>query len=170
MNRNNARIKIETKSVPYKVDRNMPSLLKDYFKEKRDWRNFCDSLDRRMRPFEDIKAMWMVLGIVFTLLSLGIIVGVILRFALVDDEDQGLILTASLFGGAFIVFSAYFFLMQALVVKPLQTLGQDLMAFCDETSEKWEAVDFQFEVSNTCSVYWDADFDAWINVTTTDAV
>jgi membrane-anchored glycerophosphoryl diester phosphodiesterase (GDPDase) len=166
----NARIMIETDSVPYKVNRTMPTMLAPYFRGDRDWRNFCDSLDHRLRPFEEIKAMWMLLGVLFTLLSLGIIVGIVLRFVLVDDKDKGLIISGSLFAGAFVVFSAYFCLMQASVVKPLQTLGEDLIDFCNETSEKWETINFEFETSSKCSVYWDADFDAWINVTTTDAV
>lgn len=148
----------------------MPTFLQPYFKEDRDWTNFCDSLDRRLRPYEEIKAAWMLLGVIFTFFFLGIIVGIVLRFVLVDDEEMGLILTASLFGAAFLVFSAYFFLMQALVVKPLGNLGQDLTAFCQETSAKWDRVDFQFEVSSKCSVYWDSDFDAWITVTSTDPV
>jgi hypothetical protein len=112
----------------------------------------------------------MVLGVVFTLCSIGIIVGIVLRFVLVDDEDKGLILSASLFGSAFVVFSAYFFLMQALVINPLQTVGHDVTDFCHETSEKWEAISFEFEFSNKCSVYWDTDFDAWINVSSTNPV
>jgi hypothetical protein len=166
----NARIEIETKDVPYKVSRSMPTFLEAYFKEERDWTNFCDSLDRRLRPYEEIKAVWMIMGVVFTFLFLGIIVGIVLRFVLVDDEEMGLILTASLFGGAFLIFSAYFFLMQALVVKPLGNMGQDVMAFCQETSAKWDSIEFRFEVSSKCSVYWDSDFDAWITVTSTDAV
>ena len=112
----------------------------------------------------------MVLGVVFTILFLGIIVGIVLRFVLVDDEDLGLILTGSLFGGAFIIFTAYFFLMQALVVKPLDAMGDDVVEFCNETSAKWDTIEFEFQRSSKCSVYWDADFDAWINVTTTDAI
>lgn len=166
----NARIEIDTEDVPYKVNRTMPTFLDSYFKEEREWKNFCDSLDRRLRPYEEIKAVWMILGILFTLFLLGIIVGIVLRFVLVDDEQLGLILTGSLFAGAFFIFSAYFFLMQALVVKPLQNLGRDITSFCNETSDKWEAVEFQFEISGKCSVYWDSDFDAWINVTSTDAV
>lgn len=165
-----ARIEIETKDVPYKVNRNMPTFLEPYFKEDQEWKNFCDSLDRRLRPYEEIKAVWMILGVVFTFFFLGIIVGIVLRFVLVDDEELGLILTGSLFGGAFLIFSAYFFLMQALVVKPLGKMGQDVMAFFHETSEKWDSIEFQFEVSSKCSVYWDADFDAWITVTSTDPV
>lgn len=166
----NARIQIETKDVPYKVNRDMPTFLSSYFKEERDWKNFCDSLDRRLRPYEDIKAVWMILGVVFTLFFLAIIVGIVLRFVLVDDEDLGLILTGSLFGGAFVIFSAYFFLMQALVVKPLSTMGQDVTAFCHETSAKWDSVEFEFQTSAKCSVYWDSDFDAWVEVVSTDPV
>ena len=166
----NARITIKTDELPYCVDRKMPSFLSSYFEEDRAWKNFCDSLDRRLRPFEEIKAAWMVLGVVFTILFLGIIVGIVLRFVLVDDEDLGLILTGSLFGGAFIIFTAYFFLMQALVVKPLDAMGNDVVEFCNETSAKWDTIEFEFQRSSKCSVYWDADFDAWINVTTTDAI
>ena len=166
----NARIEIETKEVPYKVNRKMPTFLDAYFHDQRDWTNFCDSLDRRLRPYAEIKAIWMILGVIFTFLFIGIVVGIVLRFVLVDDEDKGLILTASLFGGAFVIFSLYFFLMQMWVVKPLGSMGQDVMAFCQETSVKWDGIEFEFQVSNKCSVYWDSDFDAWINVTSTGPV
>ena len=166
----NARIDIETKDIPYKVNRTKPTFLEPYIKGERDWKNFCDSLDRRLRPYEEIKAIWIILGVIFTLLLLGIITGIVLRFVLVDDEELGLILTASLFAGAFIIFSAYFFLMQALVVKPLGIMATDVMSFCHETSEKWDNIEFQFETSSKCSVYWDSDFDAWITVTSKDPV
>ena len=165
-----ARIEIETDDVPYKVNRTMPTLLENYFMEERDWRNFCDSLDRRLTPYEEIKAVWMIIGIVFTVLLIGFIVGIVLRFVLVSDPHLGLILTGSLFGAAFFIFSAYFFLMQAMVVKPLSSMGEDVAIFCHETAAKWDSIEFRFEVSSKCSVYWDSDFNAWITVTSTDPV
>ena len=140
-------------------------MLEAYYVEDQSWKNFCDSLDRRLQPFEEIKAVWMILGVVFVLLILALIAGVICRFILVDDEELGLILTGVIFAAIFLIFSAYFFLMQGLVVKPLDAMGEDITQFCEEMSSQWEGVEFLFERSGKCSVYWDADFDAWINVT-----
>eukprot|EP00934_Nitzschia_sp_Nitz4_P005496 Nitzschia sp. Nitz4//scaffold365_size14809//13653//14177//NITZ4_008915-RA/size14809-processed-gene-0.1-mRNA-1//1//CDS//3329549292//5486//frame0 len=166
----NARIEIKTDKLPYKVERKMPSFLEPYFPEDRDWRNFCDSVDRRLRPFEEIKAVWMILGVVFTFLFIGIIVGIVLRVVLVDDDHTALLVTGSLCGAAFLIFTAYFFLMEALVVRPLDAMGANVTDFCHLTAEKWDTVEFQFERSSKCSVYWDADFNAWINVTSMDSV
>jgi hypothetical protein len=168
----NARIDIETKESPYKVNRSMPTMLQPYFTPmgEEDYQELCDKLDQLLEPFEEIKAVWMILGIVFTILFLGIIVGIILRFVLVDDADLGLILAASLFGAAFFIFTAYFFLMHLFVVKPLDLLALEINVFCEETARKWEGVELRFERSKSCSVFWDADFQAWINVTSTDAV
>lgn len=166
----NARINIRTDEVPYRVDRKMPTFLDEYFPTEQDWLNFCDSLDRRLRPFEEIKAVWMILGVVFTFFFLGIIAGIVIRIVLVDDEDAGLIVTGALFAAAFFIFTAYFFLMQALVVRPMDAMGADVSAFCHETASKWESVNFQFQRSSKCSVYWDADFHAWINVTSEDPI
>jgi hypothetical protein len=164
------RIDVETDEIPYKVDRKMPTMLEKYFPEKRDWKNFCDNLDRRLRPYEEIKAAWMVIGVVFTLLVLGVIAGIICRFLLVDDDDVGLILIGSLFGGAFLVFTAYFFLMHYLVVRPLDDLGQDVNQFCEKTTSEWDNVELRFERSKSCSVFWDSDFKAWIDVVSEDTV
>ena len=161
----NARIEFQTEELPYKVKREMPSLLEPYFKEDSEWMVFCDRLDLLLQPYEDIKASFMVVGVCFVCLCLGVIAGLICRFLIVDDEDVGLILSASIFAGMFVIFTCYFFLMQLWVVRPLDALSQDMDAYCNEIAAKWPSVEFQFQRSKKCSIYWDSDFDAWINVT-----
>lgn len=165
------RIEIDTKQMPYKVKRTMPPGLDGYFKEARDWKNFCDSFDRRLRPYAEINAKKMILSLVFAFLSVGVTVGVVLRFVLVGDDRLGLILTGSLFAAAFFIFTIQFFLTQALIVKPSENLGIDITSFCNETSDKWENVQFQYQVAYKCTVFfWKSEMDAWINVTATDPV
>lgn len=166
------RIEIDTRQNPFKVMRTMPTGLDRYcFKEQREWKNFCDSFDRRLRPYQEIKRKQMLLTIVFAFFSLGIMVGIILRFFLVDDDQLGLILTGSMFAGAFLIFTAQFFLTQALIVKPLENLGIDITAFCNDSSDKWENVQFQYQVVNKCTIFfWKSEMDAWILVTAADPV
>ena len=164
-----AKIHIQTDSIPYTVYRRMPPVLTELFPGDRDWVNFCDSLDRRLRPYDEIKDRWKSLSYAFLCCTLCLIVGIVLRFVLVENEDTRFYVTCALFGSTFLVYSAYFFLMQALVVKPRQDLRGDLMDFCDDLSKKFEPVMFQFEVSGRwCTIFMDSDFSALIHVTSTD--
>ena len=144
-------------------------MLTELFPGDRDWVNFCDSLDRRLRPYDEIKDRWKSLSYAFLCCTLCLIVGIVLRFVLVENEDTRFYVTCALFGSTFLVYSVYFFLMQALVVKPRQDLRGDLMDFCDDLSKKFEPVMFQFEVSGRwCTIFMDSDFSALIHVTSTD--
>jgi hypothetical protein len=166
----NARIEIDTEKIPYKIKRKMPSFLDPYFEEKIQWIIFCDNLDHRLRPYEDIKAAWTMIGAVFTLLLMGLIAGIICSFVVVEDPELASILSGSLFGALCVVFSSYFCLMQIYVMKPLKVLGQSIEEYCEKIASKWDMVEFHFERSSKCSVYWDSDFQAWINVISSDAV
>jgi len=167
-----ARIYIDSDTVPYKVKRRMPTMLAPYFPGDRDWTNFCDSLDRRLRPFEEIKARWIVLGVLFTVAMIGVLVGIFIRFRLpvVEESDLEIIVSSSLAGSTFLAFTLYYFFMQAWVIHPLKDLGDDLTKFCQELSEKWEMVEFEFQQSPRCTVYWDSNFDARINITVSEPV
>lgn len=166
----NARIEIETEKIPYKIKRKMPSFLDPYFAENIQWIMFCDNLDHRLRPYEDVKAAWTTLGVAFTLLLIGVVAGIICCFVVVEGSELTSVLLGSLFGGMVVIVCAYFCLMQALVIKPLKILGQSIEEYCEKISSKWDNVEFHFERSGKCSVYWDSDFQAWINVISSDAV
>ncbi len=113
----------------------------------------------------------MILSVIFSFLSLGIMVGIVLRFVLVHDDKLGLILTGSLFAGAFLIFTAQFFLTQALIVKPIENLEIDIISFCNDTSDKWDNVQFLYQVANRCTIFfWKFEMNAWIIVTATDPV
>jgi hypothetical protein len=58
----NARIEIVTSRSPYKVNRRMPTILDQYLTGKNDWMIFCDRIDAMLVVFEEVKAVWMVLG------------------------------------------------------------------------------------------------------------
>jgi hypothetical protein len=166
----NARIEFQTDELPYKVKRKMPSLLQPYFTEEDDWMIFCDQLDKRLRPYEEIKASWMILGVAFVILLLGLMAGIFCRFFVVDDDHVGLILSGSLFGGVFVVFTGYFFLMHLWVVKPLDVLSQEINEYCKKIATTWANVEFRFERSKSCSIFWDSDFSAWINILASEPV
>ena len=166
----NARIEIDTATIPYKIKRVKPSFLNPYFTENIEWIIFCDNIDYRIKSYEEIKAAWMIIGAVFTLLLIGLIVGIICRFILVDDPDLGLVLSGSLFGGLVVLFVAYFCLMKVFVIQRLDLLAQSIDEYCQNTAKQWENVEFRFERSKKSSIYWDSDFNAWINVISSDAV
>jgi hypothetical protein len=112
----------------------------------------------------------MVLGVAFVFLLLGLIAGLLCGFFVVDDDHVGLILSGALFGGVFVVFTGYFFLMHMWVVKPLDELSQEINEYCEEVAKKWPNVEFRFERSKSCSIFWDSDFNAWINVFASEPV
>jgi hypothetical protein len=119
----NTRIEIETKEFPYKINRKKPTFLESYFEENIEWIIFCDNLDHRLQKFPEIKAKWMILGVVFTLFIIGIVIGIALRYTIVKDDEIRLILSRFLFGGGFIVVTTYLCLIQKLVIKPLDRVS-----------------------------------------------
>lgn len=176
----NARIEIDTKTTPYRVRRGerrgQPSLLDPYFKDKNDWMIFCDRIDLLLDGrggLEEIKATWMLLGVVTTILLLGMVVGIICTFMLVDrTEDSGLLL-GCLFGGTFMIFAIYLYLMQMLVVDQLHAFARKVDEYCAELAKKkaQNAVQFRFQRNgNKCTLFFDRDFQVWIDVSTLDPV
>ncbi|KAL3939760.1 MAG: hypothetical protein SGBAC_005563 [Bacillariaceae sp.] len=166
----NSRIEIDTSKLPYKINRKMPTFLEPYFQERIQWIIFCDNIDVKLEPYEGIKAKWMVIGAIFTLVLIGLIAGIVVRFTVIDDPDLQTVLTGALFGGLFLAFVVYFCLMQVFVMSPLKKLGQSTEEYCDKIAAKWDSVDFKFQRSKKLAIYWDSDFKAWINVVSSDAV
>lgn len=168
----NARIEIDTSKLPYKINRKMPTFLEPYFQERIQWIIFCDNIDVKLEPYEGIKAAWMVIGALFTLVLIGLIAGIVVRFTVIDDEDQklGNVLSGALFGGLVVSFAVYFCLMQVFVLIPLKKLAQSTEDYCEKVATKWDNVDFKFQRSSKWAIYWDSDFKAWINVVSSDAV
>ena len=166
----NSRIEIDTSKLPFKINRKMPTFLEPYFQERIQWIIFCDNIDVKLEPYEGIKAAWTIIGAIFTLILIGLIAGIAVRFTLVDDANLGNILTGALFGGLVVTFGVYFCLMQAFVMSPLKKLAQSTEEYCDKIAAKSDTVDFKFQRSSKAAIYWDSDFKAWINVVSTDAV
>jgi len=155
---------------PYKVDREVPSILQKHFENRIRWITFCGNLDRMILPVEEIKSIWMVLGILFSILGLFAIAGIICRYFIIDDDKIGVILTASLFGALFLIFTGYFFLMQCCVISRLDALSMEINEYLQEVTEKWTDIDMHFQRSKSWSIIWDADFKAWIDITSTGPV
>ncbi len=167
----NARIAIDTTQSPYKVNRTRPTFLDTCFSGQNDWFIFCERIDGMLIVFEEIKAAWMVLGVVFTILLLCFLVGIIILFLLVDDNELLGILAGSLFAALLIVLVGYYCLMDRWVLRPLANFADKVDKYCAEISEKNDKkVTFQFERSRNWKLFWDADFKVWIDVSTSDAV
>ena len=168
----NSRIEIDTKTSPYKIVRNRPAFLDSYFPGKNDWFIFCERIDGMLAEFEEIKAMWTVLGVVCTFLLLGCIIGVVCAFALIRDDNNLLgIVAGCLFAALFIIFAWYFFMMKQCVLRPLDNFAQKIDDYCAEISKKNDdKVKFSFDRSRKCTLFWDSDFKVWIDVSTAEAV
>jgi hypothetical protein len=170
----NARIEIVTTSSPYKVNRRMPTILDQYLTGKNDWMIFCDHIDTVLIIFEEIKAVWLILAVISTIICLGLVVGIICAFILVGDDNQHLlsILLGCLFGTCIVVIASNLYLTQRFVVRPLDEFALQVDTYCAEIAETKtsEEVEFRFERSRKCSLFWDSDFKAWINVTTSNPV
>jgi hypothetical protein len=147
-------------------------MLDPYFRGKNDWFIFCERIDQLLTRFEEIKAAWMVLGVVSTLLLLALSAGVIVTFVLVEDQNLLGVLAGCLFGACFLVFASYFCLMDTIVMKPLNEFGRQVDEYCAETvaSKNENKVQFHFDRSRKCQLFWDADFKVWIDVTSADPV
>jgi hypothetical protein len=166
----NSRIEIDTSEIPYKINRTMPTFLEPYFQERIQWIIFCDNIDVKLKPYENIKAVWTVIGASFSLVLIGLIVGVVLLFTGIIGDGNKNILTGSLFGGIVVAFCIYLCLMQIFVMSPLKKLADSTEEYCDKIASKWDNVDFKFQRSSKLTIYWDSDFKAWINVVSSDAV
>lgn len=180
----NARIDIDTSSSPYKVQRRAwdgqpPALLRQYLNDKNDWMIFCDRIDLLLDSrggLEEIKAVWMILGVITTVLLLGIIAGIICTIVLIDRQEDGgtlSIILGCLLAGLFLVFAIYFYLMKRLVVDQLRAFALKIDTYCAEIAEKKSnnAVTFRFAMNvNKCKLYWDRDFQCWIDVSTSDPI
>ncbi|KAG7369147.1 hypothetical protein IV203_031890 [Nitzschia inconspicua] len=167
----NNRIEIDSTKSPYKVQRKRPAFLDSYFPDKNDWFIFCERIDGLLVQFEEIKAAWMVLGVACTILLLGLVVGIVVSFVVVEEKDLLGILAGCLFAGLFVVFAVYFFLMDRWVLRPLDTFAKTVDDYCAGISEKnGDKVHFRLERSRMCALFWDSDFKVWIDVSTSDAV
>jgi hypothetical protein len=169
----NARIGIDTSGSPYKVNRKRSTILDPFFPGKNDWFVFCERMDQMLRSYEEIKAVWMILGVLSTVLLLGIVVGIIVSFVLLKDDQKDLLGTVAgcLFAALFVVFAGYFFFMNQWVVKPLNEFADKVNNYCAEIAEKNDnKVEFRFETSRKCTIFWDSDFKAWIDVTSSEPV
>mmetsp|Transcript_20540 Transcript_20540/g.33022 ORF Transcript_20540/g.33022 Transcript_20540/m.33022 type:complete len:175 (-) Transcript_20540:376-900(-) len=167
----NTRIEIDTSDSPYKVNRKRPAILDPYFIGKNDWFIFCERIDHFLQKFEEIKAAWMVLGVMASLLMIGVIVGIICTFVLVEEKDLLAILAGLMFGACFFVFAGYFCFMDLYVVRPLDDFAKKMDEYCSEISAQSDnKVAFRFGRSRKCTIFWDADFKAWIDVSTSEPV
>jgi hypothetical protein len=167
----NTRIEIDTTKSPYKVHRKRPAFLDPYFQGKNDWFIFCERIDGFLVQFEEIKAAWMVLGVICTILLLGLVVGIIVSFVVVKEKNLLGILSGCLFAGLFVVFVGYFFLMDRWVLRPLDAFAKSVDDYCGEVSEKNDdKVHFRFDRSRKCALFWDSDFKVWIDVSTSEAI
>jgi hypothetical protein len=167
----NTRIEIDTIGSPYKINRKRSAMLDPYFKGKNDWFIFCERIDQLLQTFEEIKATWMVLGVISTLLLFTLVVGIILTFVLVDEQTLLGILAGCLFGACFLIFASYLCLMDTCVVKPLNEFSRRVDEYCAEIASKNDdKIEFHFDRSRKCKLFWDSDFKVWIDVTSTDPV
>jgi membrane-anchored glycerophosphoryl diester phosphodiesterase (GDPDase) len=168
----NTRIDIDTKQTPYKINRKRPAFLDPCFPGKNDWFIFCERIDGMMLDFEEIKAVWLLLGVVCTFLLLGIIIGIICVFVLLNDDSDMLgIAAACLFAALFFVFALYFFLMRVFVLRPLDNFAQEIDDYCAEVAKKKnDKAKFIFDRSRKCTLFWGSDFKVWIDVSTSEAV
>ena len=158
----NTRIEIDTKSSPYKIHRQRPAFLDPYFAaDKNSWFIFCERIDSLLaQQLEEIKAAWLVLGVVCTILLLGLIVGIVVSFVVVDDKETLGIAAGCLFAGLVVVFGGYFFLMSRWVLRPLDAFAQSVDEYCAGVSEK------NGNKIHIC----DSDFKVWIDVSTSEAI
>lgn len=124
---------------------------------------------------EEIKAAWMILGVVTTILLFGFVAGIITTVVVVDDDGgkTSPIVLGCLLAGLFTVFTMYFFLMQKLVVDGLRDFTRRIDEYCAEISEQKSnnVVTFRFQMNvNRCRLYWDRDFQCWVEVSTADPI
>mmetsp|Transcript_24787 Transcript_24787/g.58813 ORF Transcript_24787/g.58813 Transcript_24787/m.58813 type:complete len:206 (-) Transcript_24787:638-1255(-) len=178
----NTRIEVDTSSSPFKVKRNEwegggrpPALLQPYLSGKNDWLIFCDRIDLFLDSrggLEEIKAIWMILGVITTILLVGIVAGIIVTAVIVKGTTLPIVM-GCLLAGLFVVFVIYFILMQKLVVKSLRDFAKRVDEYCAEVSQEKSnnAVTFRFQMNvNKCKLYWDRDFKCWIDVSTMDPI
>lgn len=167
----NTRIDVDTTKIPYEVCRKRPAFLDPYFQGKSDWFIFCERLDGLLVQFEEVKAAWIFLGAICTILLLGLVVGIIISFVVVDEKDRLGVVAGCVLASLVVVLVGYFLLMKCWVLRPLDTFARQVDEYCAEISKKNdEKVHFRFDRSRKCALFWDSDFKVWIDVSTPEAI
>lgn len=160
------RVDIDTRNSPYKIDRDFPSPLNNKL-QTIDWTILCDCVDFYAKDLEYEMAKRKVMAVVFTLLYIGVALGVILGALLVDDKGKrNTIIYSMLATDAVVILTNLIFLRQSMV--NLNATGEQIQIKCDEASGKCENVSMMFLRNKNISIACSDALQATIEITVTD--